>query len=46
MGAIEMERAAADNYSVVFQHHEVSDVLTDLGQGSRQKSPVARVGGD
>src|SRR5580693_3834087 len=45
MRSIEMERAAADNHSAAFQHHKVSHVLTDLGQGSRQKSSVASVGG-
>src|SRR5580693_5282302 len=43
--AIEMERAAANNRTAVFQNHEIAYVLANLGQVSGQKGAIASVGG-
>src|SRR6202034_2913722 len=41
--AIEMQRATADDAPVIFEHHEVSDVLANLRQSARQQRAVAGI---
>src|SRR5580704_14767021 len=43
MCAIQMQRAAAENAAIQFEHHEVSDVLADLRQRARQQRAVAGI---
>src|ERR1700733_5157190 len=44
--AIEMERAAADDASFLFEDDEISDVLADLRQRAGQQSAVTGIGRD
>ena len=41
-----MERAAADDVAVIFEHDEIAHVLADFGEGARQQGSVAGVGRD
>src|SRR5580698_6146488 len=46
MRTIEMESAASDNRTAIFEHDEIPHVLADLGQCARQKSAVAGIRGN
>ena len=46
VNAIEVERAAADDFGFVFDDQEVANVLTDFGEAAREQGTVSGVDGD
>src|SRR6266481_2995107 len=43
---VKMKRAAADDLAVIFQHHEIADILANLGKGPGQQGSVAGISCD
>src|SRR5579864_1909528 len=40
MQSIQMQRAATDDFSIMLRHHEVADVLRQLGKLATQKGSI------
>ena len=46
VGAVEVKRAASDDFAIVFQDNEIANVFANFGKAAGKECPITGVGGD